>query len=158
SFDNNGALFDETGKLENWWTKEDFARFEEAGAALAAQYDEYKAFPDLAINGKLTLGENIADVAGLATAYDAYKLARADRPAMALDGFSPDQRVFLGWAQIWRSKFREQALRNTVLTNGHAPGHYRALTVRNIDAWYPAFDVRQGQALYLAPGQRVQVW
>ncbi len=158
SFDNNGALFDETGKLENWWTKEDFARFEVAGAALAAQFDQYKPFADLAVNGKLTLGENIADVAGLATAYDAYKLAHADTPAETLDGFTPDQRVFLGWAQVWRSKFREQALRNTVLTNGHAPGQYRAQTARNIDAWYPAFNVKEGQALYLAPDQRVKVW
>ena len=158
SFDNNGALFDETGKLENWWTKEDFARFEAAGAALAAQFDQYKPFPDLSVNGKLTLAENIADVAGLATAVDAYKMAHADHPAETLDGFTPDQRVFLGWAQIWRSKFREQALRNTVLTNGHSPGHYRAQTVRNIDAWYPAFDVKEGQALYLAPDKRVKVW
>ena len=158
SFDNNGALFDETGKLENWWTKEDFARFEAAGAALAAQFDQYKPFPDLSVNGKLTLGENIADVAGLATAYDAYKLAHADHPAETLDGFTSDQRVFLGWAQVWRSKFREQALRNTVLTNGHAPGQYRAQTVRNIDAWYPAFDVKDGQALYLAPDKRVKIW
>ncbi len=158
SFDNMGALFDETGKLENWWTKEDFARFEAAGAALAAQYDQYKPFADLSVNGKLTLGENIADVAGLATAFDAYKLAHADYPPETLDGFTPDQRVFLGWAQIWRSKFREQALRNNVLTNGHAPGHYRAQTVRNIDAWYPAFEINPGQALYLAPDQRVKVW
>jgi putative endopeptidase len=158
SFDNNGALFDETGKLENWWTKEDFARFEAAGAALAAQYDQYKPFPDLAVNGKLTLGENIADVAGLATAFDAYTLSQANKPAGTLGGFSPDQRLFLGWAQVWRSKYREQALRNTVLTNGHSPGPYRAQTVRNIDAWYPAFKVEEGQALYLAPDQRVKVW
>ncbi|HET9032030.1 MAG TPA: M13 family metallopeptidase [Dokdonella sp.] len=158
SFDNNGALFDETGKLENWWTKEDFARFEAAGAALAAQYDQYKPFPDLSVNGKLTLAENIADVAGLATAYDAYKLAHANEPAETLDGFTPDQRLFLGWGQVWRSKFREQALRNGLLTNGHAPGHYRAQTVRNIDAWYPAFNVEAGQALYLAPDARVKVW
>ncbi len=158
SFDNNGALFDEHGKLENWWTKEDFERFEAAGAALAAQYDQYKPFPDLAVNGKLTLGENIADVAGLATAYDAYTMAHAGQAAETIDGFSPDQRLFLGWAQVWRSKFREQALRNRILTDGHAPGRYRALTVRNIDAWYPAFEVQHGQALYLAPEQRVKVW
>jgi putative endopeptidase len=158
SFDNNGALFDETGKLENWWTREDFARFEAAGAALAAQYDQYKPFPDLAVNGKLTLGENIADVAGLATAYDAYTLSQADKPAERLNGYTPDQRLFLGWGQIWHSKYREQALRNTVLTNGHSPGPYRAQTVRNIDAWYPAFNVEEGQALYLAPEQRVKVW
>ena len=158
SFDNSGALFDETGKLDNWWTKEDFAKFEEAGAALAAQYDTYKPFPDLAVNGELTLGENIADVAGLATAFDAYKMSRAGPPVAAIEGFSPDQRVFLGWAQNWRSKYREQALRNTVLTNVHAPGPYRAQTVRNIDGWYTAFDIDEGEALYLAPKKRVKVW
>lgn len=157
SFDNSGALFDETGKLANWWTKEDLEHFEAAGAALAAQFDTYRPFPDLAVNGKLTLGENIADVAGLATAFDAYKLAHAGA-GETLDGFTPEQRVFLGWAQAWRSKQREPALRNTILTNVHAPGQYRALTVRNIDAWYPAFDVKLGQKLYLAPEQRVKVW
>jgi len=157
SFDNSGALFDETGKLANWWTKEDLEHFEAAGAALAAQFDTYKPFPDLAVNGKLTLGENIADVAGLATAFDAYKLAHPGA-GETLDGFAPDQRVFLGWAQAWRSKAREPALRNALLTNVHAPGQYRALTVRNLDAWYPAFDVKPGQKLYLAPEQRVKVW
>ncbi len=157
SFDNSGALFDESGKLANWWTKEDLAHFEAAGAALAAQFDTYKPFPDLAVNGKLTLGENIADVAGLATAYDAYKLAHPGA-GETLDGFSADQRLFLGWAQAWRSKAREPALRNTILTNVHAPGRYRALTVRNLDAWYAAFDVKPGQKLHLEPAQRVKVW
>lgn len=158
SFDDSGALFDETGKLENWWSEEDFARFEAAGAALAAQYDAYKPFPDLSLNGNLTLGENIADVAGLATARDAYVASHAGQVSETLEGFGPDQRLFLGWAQIYRSKFREQSLRNRVLTNEHAPGRYRALTVRNIDSWYAAFDVHEGQALYLPPGQRVRVW
>jgi len=157
SFDNSGALFDETGKLSNWWTKEDFEHFEAAGQALAAQFDTYKPFPDLAVNGKLTLGENIADVAGLSTAFDAYHLAHPGA-GETKDGFSPDQRLFLGWAQAWRSKAREPALRNLVLTNVHAPGQYRALTVRNIDAWYPAFDVKPERKLYLAPEQRVKVW
>jgi len=157
SFDNSGALFDETGKLSNWWTKEDFEHFEAAGKALAAQFDAYKPFPDLAVNGQLTLGENIADVAGLSTAFDAYHLAHPGA-GEAKDGFSPDQRLFLGWAQAWRSKAREPALRNQLLTNVHAPGQYRALTVRNIDAWYPAFDVKPEQKLYLAPEQRVKIW
>ena len=157
SFDNSGALFDETGKLSNWWTKEDFEHFDAAGQALAAQFDTYKPFPDLAVNGKLTLGENIADVAGLATSFDAYHLAHPGA-GETLGGFTPDQRLFLGWAQAWRSKQREPALRNLVLTNVHAPGEYRALTVRNLDAWYPAFDVQPGQKLYLAPEQRVKVW
>jgi len=158
SFDNSGALFDETGRLANWWTPEDLERFEAAGAALAAQYDAYKPFPDLAVNGKLTLGENIADVAGLATAYDAYKLSQQGKPAQTIEGFTPDQRFFLGWAQAWRSKAREPALRNSILTNVHAPGRYRAETVRNLDAWYPAFDVKPGQQRYLAPDKRVKVW
>jgi len=158
SFDSSGALFDESGRLANWWTAEDLKRFDAAGAALAAQYDGYRPFPDAAVNGKLTLGENIADVAGLATAYDAYKLSQQGKPARVLEGLTPDQRFFLGWAQAWRSKAREASLRNSLLTNVHAPGPYRSETVRNQDAWYQAFDVKPGQQRYLAPEQRVRVW
>ena len=157
-FDNAGALFDETGKLHNWWTADDLKQFNAAGDALAAQFGGYEPFPGVHVNGRLTLGENIADVAGLATAHDAYVLSQQDKPAQALEGFTPDQRFFLGFAQAWRSKAREQALRNSLLTNVHAPGQFRALTVRNLDAWYPAFDVKQGQQLYLTPEQRVKVW
>ncbi|MGE4459200.1 MAG: M13 family metallopeptidase [Stenotrophomonas sp.] len=157
-FDNAGALFDETGRLHNWWTAEDLKQFNAAGDALAAQFSGYAPFPGVHVNGRLTLGENIADVAGLATAYDAYRLARQGKPAQDLEGFTPDQRFFLGFAQAWRSKMREQALRNSLLTNVHAPGQFRTLTVRNLDAWYPAFGVEQGQALYLAPDKRVKVW
>ncbi|MEO8000781.1 MAG: M13 family metallopeptidase [Arenimonas sp.] len=158
SFDSSGALFDEHGRMVNWWTPEDLAKFDAAGAALAAQYDSYKPFPDLAVNGKLTLGENIADVAGLATAHDAYVLSQQGKPVVALEGFMPEQRFFLGWAQAWRSKAREPAARNAVLTDVHAPGQYRAETVRNQDAWYSAFDVKEGQQRYLAPDKRVKVW
>lgn len=158
SFDNTGALFDEHGALHDWWTAQDLKRFEAAGDALAAQFSGYKAFDDLAVNGRLTLGENIADVAGLATAHDAYVLSQQGKPAQALDGFTPDQRFFLGFAQAWRGKSRDAALRNAVLTDVHAPGRFRAQTVRNLDAWYPAFDVKEGQGLYLAPEQRVKVW
>jgi len=158
SFDSSGALFDANGRLSNWWTEEDLKRFEAAGAALAAQFDAYRPFPDAAVNGKLTLGENIADVAGLATAYDAYTLSRQGKPAVVLEGLTPDQRFFLGWAQAWRSKAREAALRNSLLTNVHAPAQFRSETVRNLDAWYPAFDVKPGQQRYLAPEQRVKVW
>ena len=157
-FDNAGALFDETGKLHNWWTADDLKQFNAAGDALAAQFSRYEPFPGVHVNGRLTLGENIADVAGLATAHDAYLLAQQGKPAQDLEGFTPDQRFFLGFAQAWRSKAREQALRNSLLTNVHAPGQFRALTVRNIDAWYPAFAVKEGQALYLAPEKRVKVW
>jgi len=158
SFDNTGALFDEHGALHDWWTAQDLKKFEAAGNALAAQFSAYKPFDDLAVNGKLTLGENIADVAGLATAHDAYVLSQQGKPAQVLEGFTPDQRFFLGFAQAWRGKYRDAALRNAVLTDVHAPGRFRAQTVRNLDAWYPAFEVKPSQQLYLAPEQRVKIW
>ncbi|WP_260583832.1 M13 family metallopeptidase [Sphingopyxis sp. PET50] len=158
SFDNNGAAFDSTGALRNWWTPADLAKFNAAGAALAAQYDGYKPFPDLALNGKLTLGENIADVAGLQAAYDAYRASLKGKEAPVIDGFTGDQRFFIAYAQTWATKMRDEALRARVATDGHAPGMYRALTVRNLDAWYKAFDVKEGDKLYLAPDKRVRVW
>lgn len=158
SFDDTGALFDAQGKLANWWTKEDGAKFQAAGQALAAQYSAYHPLPDMTVNGELTLGENIADVAGLSAAYDAYKLSLGGKEAPVLDGYTGDQRFFLGFGQVWRNKYREPLLRRLLLTDGHSPGEFRASTVRNLDAWYPAFDVKPGQALYLAPEQRVHVW
>ncbi len=158
SFDNTGAQFDETGKLHDWWTPADLKRFAAAGDALAAQYSTYKPFPDVSVNGKLTLGENIADVAGVAVAYDAYKASQQGKEDKPLEGFTADQRFFLGFAQAWRFKARDAALRSRLLTDVHAPAPFRALTVRNLDAWYPAFDVKEGQKLYLAPDKRVKVW
>jgi predicted metalloendopeptidase len=158
SFDDQGALFDASGKLENWWTPEDFAHFKASGQQLARQYDGYHPFPDIAVNGQLTLSENLADVAGLAVAYDAYRLSYGGKEAPAVDGFSGDQQFFIGFAQSWRSKFREPAIRQRILTDGHAPAEYRADTVRNLDAWYTAFDVKPGEALYLAPSERVRAW
>jgi putative endopeptidase len=158
SFDDQGALFDASGKLHNWWQKEDFAHFRAEGARLAHQFDRYRPFPDLAVNGQQTLSENIADVAGLAVAYDAYRLTLHGTPAAITDGFSGDQQFFLGYAQSWREKQREPALRNQLITDGHAPEEYRADTVRNLDAWYPAFKVQPGQRLFLAPADRVPVW
>jgi predicted metalloendopeptidase len=158
SFDNNGALFDSSGKLRNWWTKADFDRFSQAGRQLAAQYDAYEALPGLHLNGKLTLGENIADVAGLAAAYDAYHHSLGGKAAPVIDGFSGDQRFFIAYAQSWASKMREGLLRQIVATDGHAPDNFRAQTVRNLDAWYPAFKVQPGDRLYLAPEARVKVW
>jgi predicted metalloendopeptidase len=158
SFDNQGALFDAKGRLHNWWTPADFKHFEASSAQLVAQYDAYKPFPDLNVHGKQTLGENIADVAGLAAAYDAYHRALGGKPAPAVQGFTGDQQFFVSYAQSWRTKYREPALRNRIVTDGHAPGMYRAATVRNLDPWYRAFDVKPGQALYLAPADRVRVW
>jgi putative endopeptidase len=158
SFDNTGALFDATGRLHNWWTPEDFKHFEASSTQLVKQYDAYKPFPDLAVNGQQTLGENIADLAGLTAAYDAYHRSLGGKPAKTVQGFTGDQQFFLSFAQSWREKEREPALRRGILTDGHSPDEYRAFTVRNIDAWYKAFDVKQGQALYLAPDARVRVW
>ena len=158
SFDDSGALFDSKGRLRNWWTPEDFKHFEASGAQLAAQYDKYRPFPDLAVNGKLTLGENIADLAGLTAAYEAYRRSQGGRPAPKADGFTDDQQFFISFEQSWREKVREPALRNQVLTDGHAPGEYRALTVRNLDPWYSAFHVKPEQALYLKPEERVRIW
>jgi endothelin-converting enzyme/putative endopeptidase len=156
TFDSEGAAFDSKGRVRNWWTPEDLAHFNASTAALAAQYDAYKPFPDLALNGKQTLGENIADVAGLTAAYDAFHIAYKSAPAAG--GLTPDQQFFLAFAQNYEGKAREGALRQQVLTDPHSPGQFRADTVRNLDAWYPAFDVKPGQALYLAPADRVHIW
>jgi putative endopeptidase len=158
SFDDTGAQFDASGKLTNWWQPEDLARFRAAGKALAAQYSAYAPLPDARVNGELTLGENIADVAGVAIALDGWRRSLGGAPAPALEGFSGEQRFFLGFAQVWRTKYREPALRRTLLTDPHAPGEFRAATVRNQDAWYEAFGVQPGEALFLAPEQRVRVW
>ncbi len=158
TFDSEGAAFDSKGRVRNWWTPEDLKHFEAATAQLAAQYDTYKPFPDLAINGKQTLGENIADVAGIAAAYDGYRASLSGKTAPVEDGFSGDQQFFLAFAQNWGEKTREAALRQQIMTDGHAPGEYRAATVRNIDAWYAAFDVKAGEKLYLAPEDRVRIW
>jgi putative endopeptidase len=158
SFDNLGATFDATGKLRNWWTPADFAHFNQASAALAEQYDSYEALPGLHLNGKQELGENIADVAGLAAAYDAWKASLGGKPSPAIDGLSGDERFFLAYAQSHRGKLRDAALRARVATDVHAPGPWRVLTVRNVNGWYPAFNVQPGQTLYLAPDKRVAVW
>ena len=158
SFDNSGALFDSTGRLRNWWTPRDLERFREAGSALAAQYDQYEPLPGVHINGTLTLGENIADVAGLAAAFDAYRHSLDGKEAPVIDGLTGDERFFIAYAQSWASKMREQTLRQAIATDPHAPDMFRALTVRNLDAWYAAFDVQPGQKLFLPPDKRVTVW
>jgi len=158
SFDDQGAQFDATGKLHNWWQPQDFAHFKEASQKLAKQYDQYRPFPDLALNGQQVLSENIADRAGLAVTYDAWRLSLNGKVAPVVDGFSGDQQFFMSFVQSWRTKEREAALRQQVIIDGHAPAEYRADTVRNLDAWYEAFGVKPGEKLYLAPDQRVRIW
>ena len=158
SFDNTGAEFDAEGRLANWWSPEDEAHFKAAGQRLVAQYSAYEALPGLPVNGQQTLGENIADVSGLTIAYAAYHKALGGKPAAIIKALSGDQRFFLAFAQSWRSKTRDAALRQQVVTDGHAPGRLRAQTVRNIEAWYDAFSPKSGQALYLDPNARVRIW
>jgi putative endopeptidase len=158
TFDSEGATFDSTGRVRNWWTPEDLAHFEAVTAALAAQYDTYKPFPDLSVNGKQTLGEDIADVAGLAAAYDAFHASLKGSEAPKVDSFTGDQQFFIAFGQNWGSVTRPAALRQEVLTDPHAPAEYRALTVRNEDGWYTSFDIQPTDKLYLAPKDRIRIW
>jgi len=158
SFDDQGSQFDAQGRLFNWWTPQDLEHFRAAAARLAAQYDAYEPLPGLHVNGKLTLSENIADVAGLSAAYDAYRAAYAGKPFANKNGLTDDQRFFIAFGQSWRGKMRPEFLRVILATDGHAPDQYRADTVRNLDAWYTAFNIQPGRKLYLAPDARVRVW
>jgi endothelin-converting enzyme/putative endopeptidase len=159
SFDDQGSQFDAEGRIANWWTKDDMAHFTTAGEALAAQYDAYKPFPDLAVNGHQTLSENIADVAGLAASYDAWRSSLGGKPAPAYKSFTGEQEFFISFGQSWRTKQRDAAMRAQITTDGHAPDQYRAATVRNVDAWHAAFpSIKAGQTLYLEPAARVKVW
>ena len=157
-FDDQGSKYDENGKLNEWWTKEDIAAFEKDGKALIAQYDAYEALPGKFVKGEFTLGENIGDLAGLTIAYDAYKHSLGGKEAPVLGGLTGDQRFFLGWSQVWRRNYREAELERRLLTDPHAPSIQRAWVVRNLDKWYEAFDVKPGQKLYLAPEKRVKMW
>jgi putative endopeptidase len=154
SFDDQGAQFDAQGRLRDWWTKEDMAYFKTAADKLVRQFNGYKPFPDLAVNGQLTLSENLADLAGVSASYDAYKASLAGKAAPA----DADRQFFTGYASAWQTKVREPAYRQRVLTDGHAPAEYRTAIVRNLEPWYQAFNVQPGQKLYLAPAERVRVW
>jgi endothelin-converting enzyme/putative endopeptidase len=158
TFDTEGSAFDSKGAVRDWWTPEDYKHFEEATAKLAAQYDTYKPFPDIHVNGKQTLAENIADLGGVAAALDGYHASLEGKTPPEQDGFTGDQQYFIAFGQNWGSKTREKAERQQVLTDPHSPGEYRAAMVRNIDAWYSSFDVKPSQTLYLAPDDRIRIW
>jgi putative endopeptidase len=158
TFDTEGSTFDAAGALRNWWTPEDLEHFDQATAKLVAQYDSYKPFPDLSVNGKQTIAEDIADLGGISASFDGYHASLGGRPAPEQDGFNGDQQFFIAFGQNWGDKVRDAALRQQVMTDEHAPAQYRADTVRNVDAWYSAFDVKVGQTLYLAPPDRVRIW
>jgi putative endopeptidase len=157
-FDDQGRKYDPQGRLTDWWTAEDVKRFEVYANQLADQYSKLEPLPGQFINGRLALGENIADLAGLLVAHDAYRLSLNGKEAPVLDGFTGDQRFFLAHAQIWRNKYRENAMRQQLVTGPHSPGNFRPYVSRNLDAWYQAFNVRPGQPMFLAPEQRVRIW
>jgi putative endopeptidase len=156
-FDDQGRKFDPKGNLSDWWTPEDVKRFTAMTANVVKQYGGYEPLPGSHVNGELTLGENMADLAGLAIAYDAYKMSLHGKPDKVIDGYTGDQRFFLGFGQVWRNKTREAALQQQLTTDPHTPGQLRPNVVRNFDAWYKAFNVRDGK-LYLPPEQRIRIW
>lgn len=157
-FDDQGRKFDKEGKLADWWTAEDITRFTALTDQVVKQYAAYEVLPGTHVNGELTLGENMADLAGINVAYDAYHKSLGGKADKALGGFSGDQRFFLGFAQVWRTKYRDPALLQQVTTDPHTAGFLRPTVARNLDAWYAAFAVKPGQALYLDPKDRIHVW
>ena len=158
-FDDQGRNFDGDGRLTDWWTPQDAAKFEAEAKAFGAQYSAIEILPGAHINGDLTMGENIADLGGLLLALDAYHVSLKGQPAPVIDGLTGDQRVFLGWAQVWRSKMKEDRQRQLLAIDPHSPNRARVeVPVRNIDAFYEAFGVKPGDKMYLAPDQRVRIW
>lgn len=157
-FDDQGAKYNSRGELIDWWTPDDVKNFQGRLDLLKKQYDAYEPLPGLHVNGQLTMGENVADLAGLTVAYDAYVASLGGRPAPVIDGMTGDQRFYLGWAQVWRRNYREANLRQRLLTDPHSPSEQRVAIVRNMDPWYSAFSVKPGQQLYLDPGLRVRIW
>ncbi|WP_244243965.1 M13 family metallopeptidase [Marilutibacter alkalisoli] len=160
-FDDQGRKSDGNGVLRDWWSVDDAARFEAEAAKLGAQYESYE-FPELPgmhINGQVAMGENIGDLGGLTIAFEAYQRSLDGQPAPVLDGFTGEQRFFMGWAQVWRTLWRDDALRQQLVNGPHSPGQIRAFApLRNIDAWYDAFGIGQGDTLYIAPEERVRIW
>lgn len=156
-FDDQGAKYDENGRLADWWTPQDVAAFEAAGRRLIEQYNAYEVLGER-INGELTLGENIADLAGLSIAYDAYRTSLGGREAPVIDGLTGDQRFFLGWAQVWRRNHRDADMLQRLTTGPHSPSAQRVWVMRNLDQWYDAYGIAPGQRLYLAPDERVRIW
>ena len=160
-FDDQGRKSDGAGILRDWWQPQDAAAFEAQAARLGAQYEAvtFPNLPDMRLNGRVTMGENIGDLGGLTIAYEAYRASLNGNEAPVIDGFTGDQRFFLGWAQVWRTLWRDDSLRQQIVNGPHSPGHVRAFgPIRNMDAWYAAFDIQPGDPLYIPPEQRVRIW
>ena len=158
-FDDQGAKYDGDGNLRNWWTEQDKGQFQARGAKLIGQYNKFEPLPGVNVNGAVALGENIGDLGGMTVALKAYQLSLDGKEAPVMDGFTGEQRFFISWAQVWRTKFREEALRRQLSTGPHSPAHYRVIGVLpNIPQFYTAFDIKEGDAMYLPPEQRVKIW
>ncbi|ATC93359.1 M13 family metallopeptidase [Pseudoalteromonas tunicata] len=158
-FDDQGAKYDGDGNLRDWWNETDLAQFQERGAKLIAQYDGFKPFDDAHVNGSLTLGENIGDLGGLTVAYKAYQMSLSGNKAPEIDGFTGEQRFFMGWAQVWRRNYRDEELRNRLMTDPHSPSQYRVIGIlSNMPEFYQAFAVKAEDKMYVAPEQRVKIW
>ncbi|MFQ3219946.1 MAG: putative endopeptidase [Paraglaciecola sp.] len=158
-FDDQGSKYDGMGNLRSWWTDQDRAAFDILGKKLVAQFNQFEPIEGQNVNGELTLGENIGDLAGVTIGYKAYRMSLDGKPAPVIDGLTGDQRFFMGYAQVWRSKMREDSQRAQLLSDPHSPGEFRVNgIVGNVDAFYQAFDVKQGDAMYLKPEDRVQIW
>ncbi|MEL4308837.1 M13 family metallopeptidase [Joostella sp. CR20] len=159
-FDDSGADFDADGNLVNWWTEKDLTQFNALGDSLAAQYSRIEVLPEVFINGKFTLGENIGDLGGVNAAYDGLQMHLKEHGNPGeIDGFTPEQRFFMSWATVWRTKMRDEALKNRIKTDPHSPGMYRATQpLLNIDAFYDAFDIKEGDEMYLTPEERIKIW
>jgi putative endopeptidase len=160
-FDDQGRKSDGAGVLRDWWTAEDAARFEEQAVKLGKQYEAYEFanLPGIHINGRGSMGENIGDAGGILLGLEAYRASLNGKPAPVIDGFTGEQRVFLGWTQLWRALFRDDALRQQLVQGPHSPGQIRAFApLRNVDEWYTSFDVKPGDKLYIKPEDRVRIW
>ena len=158
-FDDSGSQYDKDGALRNWWTKDDLAKFKAKTELLGKQFDAYTILDTLHVNGKLTMGENIGDLGGLNMAYEAFKMTKQGKSKAKIDGFTPDQRFFLGFAQVWRSSSLPETAANMIQTDPHSPAQFRAIGAPvNMDAWYKAFDVKPGDKLYKKPEERIKIW
>ncbi|MFM6975794.1 MAG: M13 family metallopeptidase [Sphingobacteriaceae bacterium] len=158
-FDDSGSQYDKDGNLKNWWTAEDLAKFKAKAKALQEQYDAYTVLDTIHVNGKLTLGENIGDLGGLNAAYEAFKMTAQGKSNERIDGFTPDQRFFLSWAQVWRGNILAESAAQLIVTDPHSPGEYRTIGAPvNMDVWYKAFNIQPGDKLYKKPEDRIKIW
>jgi predicted metalloendopeptidase len=158
-FDDQGRHYDAKGELRDWWTKQDADEYQKRAKIIVEQYNQLEPLPGLKVNGELTLGENLADLTGIVIAHRAYRISLKGRPAPILDGLTGDQRFFMGWAQVWAGKMRDDARRQQVIVDPHSPEMFRAnAPVRNVPEFYDAFGVKDGDQMFLAPAQRAKIW